>query len=619
MHPPRGRLWRLFPDLFPLPLRKTPKPALRLFTSKSPRLTALARSSARPQLPFLASRRAPPSNRLLSTEQKANIRYGIRVGIYWTVMGWTVVFGGMICYWFLRQDWLDRLYPSPTDWRFLVKWYWRDAKHELETDGHGRGMLDWSKIGSYYRNVVGLLEDYKFIVHRPSDLLLQDEIWDTSLPFADDAELHTPPPMFTPEELKRGETMWKSRIGYDITMKSEPWIRGYFEAMMGMAKGAEMREGYMTYTEDRQTYAPQHIRSDENPYPVPLPPLSGKQCPDITDCWRAFEDPVFHYKRILTTKGFNDEQRMEAGLAYASFLDHKQQYAEAKNMYQWSFKLALRNLPSNIPDEAVVNISSGIIKPQAPLVTPNVVACSSAYARHLASTERIREALEVYISVLRARRDAEPAPRNRQYPPSGADLSLKNIDSIIQWIISLPTSPDFPPPPPSGNEALERKRSEECEDAALSLYVAEILFAKMNRRREGLAWTRDATEIAQKRMHDKLLDKKGVKSCEKCVHEGLKNWKSMLGQLANEQKAASNSLRGPSLDDKPKLEPKSESWFWRGLHSVTGSSEDQVLLAEQDWVQEERDVAKRLAQFEEDLLNARLNAVISANSSWFVV
>ena len=612
MHPLRARIARIIPLIRPLRSPGASPPLLRLFASKSPRL------SVRPQLPFLAIRASPQRTRLISTEQKENFKYTIKLGLQWSAMGWTVVFGGLICWWFLRQDWLDRLYPSPPEWYFGTRWFWRNARHEIATEGFGRGMLDWSKIGSDYRNAVALMEDYVFFfIHRPTDIVKQEEVWDKSLPFADEAELRTPLPMFTPVEFERNVHMWPYRIGYDITMQSEAWRRGYFEAMLGLAKATEMREGYMTYKEDGASYPPQNIRSEANPYPVPLPPMSGKECPDISQCWPTFEPPEFHYKRILTTKGFNQRQRMDAGLAYASYLDHLGQHDQAEVMYRWSFDRALELLPTEITTKSILDTKTGVIKPDAPYVTPNIITCSTAFARHYADTGRINEALGIYLSVLRARRNSPSAPRGRQYPPPTQDLSLSNVDSIIQWLTSLASLPVFPDPPSLGTEQFERTKSDECEEAALSLYVAEILFAKMGRRREGLTWTQQATEVAEKRRKDKLLDTKGVKVCEQCLYEGLQNWKAMLGALAREQKAASGGPKDPVTGAK--AEPKSESWFWKRLNDIASSSPDQGLLEERDWIREERQIAKRVAQLEEDQLNARINAAIATDSNWFAI
>lgn len=605
------RLRLLLPTFQPLrrPTTNHPPP-IRLFTSRPPHLS-LARAPARPSLPFLHSARQPRVHRLLSTEQTAQIKYSIKLGIYWAIIGWIVLFSGSLCCWVLYEDLLDRSYPSPEEWRYLVKVYWRSAKDELETEGHGRGMVDWTRVGTNFRTVVGLLEDYKFFVHRPSRCVLQERVFDRTLPFADDEGLWEPVPL-----APRGEALWPSRIGYDISMQSEAWRRGYFEAMMGMAKGAEMRDGYMTHTKDRKAYAPQHIRSETNPFPVPLPPGAGHETPDIEDCAPTLESPDFHYKRILTTKGFGTRQRMQAGIAYGSWLDHCGDREMAEKMYRWNLAMATKDLQKEVAVDQVINTKTGVVKSDAPIVTRNVLEATEAFARHQAQHGRIPEALAIYLSLLRARRSAPDAPLSQQYPAKNPEMSLRSVDSAVRWILSLPFSPEHPPPPPTGDEVFERRKSDECEEAALALYVSEILFARMGRKREGLAWTQDATEAAERRQSDQKLDAKGRKMCEQCVHTGLQNWTNMVGQLAQEQKE-----KGSQVSDAEKqVAPKTESWFWRGLETVgIGPNTDGRLLKEQDWENERKQLQYRLAQFEEGMLNARLNAMIAGNSSWFVV
>ena len=561
----------------------------------------------------LAARLSPSTRRALTTEQTSTITYGLKLGIYWSAILWIVLFSGSVCWWVLNEDLLDRTYPSPPEWRFLTKSYWRSAKDELETEGHGRGILDWTKIGTHSRIVVGLLEDYKFIVHRPSGCILQSEVWDQSLPFASDEELHAsvPPP-------PRGGEMWPSRIGYDISMQSEAWRRGYWDAMMGLAKAAEMRDGYMTHEKDRIAYAPQHIRSESNPYPVPLPPGADKECPDAEDCYPTLESADFHYKRLLTTKGFESRQRIEAGIAYASWLDHKEEHQAANDMYRWSLQLAMRGLPETISPQDVVDDKTGVLRPNAPIVTSNLLAATSALARHYTQTDRVADSLAIYLSTLRARRQSPDAPQLRQYPPREPDWSLRTVESVIRWITNFPFDPEYPPPPPSGDEMFERKKSDECEEAALSLYVSEILFATMGRRREGLAWTRDATDAAERRQNDKFLNAKGRKICEQCVHTGLQNWVNMVAVLAKEQ--AEKEGKHPVSKGDEAGQSSNVSWFWKGLDTIRFRSEpDADLIHEQDWESERKQLQYRLADFEEALLNRKLNAMIQGNSNWFVV
>lgn len=573
----------------------------------------LTRRPTRPLKP-LQPLRSPAAYRSLSTESKENLKYSIKLGLYWTAISWTVLLGGSIAWWLIRQDLLDRQHPSPSEWRFFVKAYWRAAKDELETEGHGRGMVDWTLVGTKFRIVVGLLEDYKFFIHRPSGCTLQNEVYDPTLPFAADPSLFTPPPP-PPNE---GHDLWPSRLGYDITMQSEAWRRGYFEAMLGMAKSAEMRDGYMTHNTNRISYAPQHIRSEANPFPVPLPPGAGDhETPDIADCKPTLEPAGFYYRRLLTTKGFTRQQRMQAGIAYGSWLDHQGDSDLADSMYRWSLHLAAEGLPEHHPANTIIDTKTGIIKPNAPYITPNIVSATSAFARHFTQTDRIPEALAIYVSILRARRHSPDAPPSRQYPPQAPDINLLSLDGWVKWITSLPHAPEFSPRPPTGDEAFERRRSDECEEAALELYVAEILFARMGRRREGLAWTRTATEAVEERQKDKRLNEKAKKTCEQCLHTGLQNWTNMVGQLAREQR----ETEGASEDgDDNRAVSKSESWFWRGLGRVgIARSADQGLLHEQDWAEEEKQLRYRLIDFEESLLSAKLNTMIAGNSNWFVV
>lgn len=126
-------------------LHSTPSPTSprrRVFNSKST-LLLLARPSVRPQLHFLyapfGARSKALASRFISTEQKKRFKYQVQLGIYWSLIGWTLFGGVSISYLIFREDWLDRLYPSPSEWYYFTKTFWRRAKHEIETDGHSTG------------------------------------------------------------------------------------------------------------------------------------------------------------------------------------------------------------------------------------------------------------------------------------------------------------------------------------------------------------------------------------------------------------------------------------------------------------------------------------------------
>ena len=147
MHPPRRRLSKIL-NSFIRPSRppkctssnRFPRaPILRLFTSRA-QLRILARPANRPQLPFLfGGRRHPAAPRFISTDEKESFKYTLRLGLYYSAIGWTLVGAYYVAYAILRQDWLDRLYPSPPEWYAVTKYHWREAKHEEVTEGCGKG------------------------------------------------------------------------------------------------------------------------------------------------------------------------------------------------------------------------------------------------------------------------------------------------------------------------------------------------------------------------------------------------------------------------------------------------------------------------------------------------
>ncbi|KAI9656963.1 MAG: hypothetical protein M1831_004511 [Alyxoria varia] len=680
----RTRLSRLFPLRRPLRPAKSRNDRVRYFEPRpftsSGILTSIARPSARSQLGFLSGssnvpKRSPfqvAASRVLSTEQRAYIKYKIRMVIYWILVFHIVGFGIWGSFQLFRQDWLDRLYPSPNEWSLFCRYRWRTVKHEELDLGRSRGMVQWSMVGTWMRSLISNLEQSAFNGRWADHELKYQEDYDASIPGIDPLEIHT-----RPENLN-GEKAWDNRIGFDITAKSVEWRRGYWEAMMTLCKAAEMRDGYMTHPKIGTAYPPQYIRSEENPYPKPLPPQIPFPIADESECFRTIEKPSFHYIRLLTTKGFTAEQRMHAGVAYANWLDLCGQTDLAEQMYRWSLNRALEGISR--PD-SFVDRKTGVIRPSAPYVTPNIITVTTALASHHARLDNISPALNIYLSVLRARKASPPASRERQYPTPKPDLSLTNFDSIVRWIRSLPRPPKFPPPPRSGDEPFERAASNECEEAALVAYVGEILFARGNRRSEGLAWTRDATEVAEEMSHDSLLEHSAKQVCNQCLHTGLQNWSSMTKQLAREKEAKigvekrvikkvdggvslgdeegtglvtfrpdQNLLAGRSkemtLADAKELtkraafstagteiiEPPIEGGvngpanrgifgsITHSLHRLVSPSfkRDEDFVTQNDWNREAWLAEQRLSEFETQEVNKKLSALISGHSSWFV-
>lgn len=114
----------------------------QLFTSTAS-LRVLAHSTNRPHLSFpltpFGSRRTTLAPRFISTEQKQQFKYNLKIAIYYSTIGWVLIGAYFVAYAFFRQEWLDRLYPSPSEWNLVIKYHWRIATHEVATEGIGRG------------------------------------------------------------------------------------------------------------------------------------------------------------------------------------------------------------------------------------------------------------------------------------------------------------------------------------------------------------------------------------------------------------------------------------------------------------------------------------------------
>lgn len=70
-------------------------------------------------------------------------------------------------------------------------------------------------------------------------------------------------------------------------------------------------------------------------------------------------------------------------------------------------------------------------------------------------------------------------------------------------------------------------------------YVGEILYASnpsKTSREDGLAWTREAVDIAEAELRAKNVNPKAKETCKQCLEVGLQNWLTMIGKMAAEEK-----------------------------------------------------------------------------------
>jgi hypothetical protein len=151
----------------------------------------------------------------------------------------------------------------------------------------------------------------------------------------------------------------------------------------------------------------------------------------------------------------------------------------------------------------------------------------------------------------------------------------------------------YPDPPPDGNSPPWRSPQELCEEGALGLYIGEMLFAS-NDREQGIAWTRDAVELAEEQLRDmqnrRVANKPAKKTCRECLGTGLYNWSTMAATLAQLE------------ETKAKEAVKSSGFaFWR---STRGKAETPGRWkAEEEVV---KDTIQRTTELLEDLEKPRV-------------
>lgn len=502
----------------------------RTFTQK-PSLLLISRPTVRPQLPFLhpfAHLQSPTAasrvHRFVSTETRVrwwrDIKIALRnAAIFWIGAGLvSLVYAGV------QQTKHENDYPTPREWSFWSRWSKRTARSiasEEEAGAEGR-IIDWNKVGFHYKKLIERLED---------------ENIDGS-------------------NLLKGETLVEGvgRTGFDVSMKSEPWRRGYYEVLMGAAQAAEHLEGLAKKKGvDRGTLYPWNsIASPNNPRPRPMPwDRNGdyKNVPTIDEVEDAYPQPEVFYMKILTTNGFDTGQRLDAALAYADWCDFKNLTETASSMYNWAMDIALSGLPAEAGD--VVDPKTGVIKKgKDEHVTQNLFKTTTALAVHNARTGNVNDALPIFLSVLRARKTLPPESARTQR--SGKE-SAKTESDTWAYLESLKynfVDSPYPAPPSSGDTPPQHTLKEACEEVGLMTYIGEILFATSEKEREkGLSWTRDSVDAAEAVLWimDEQKKQDGRKRCRECLETGLKNWKAMtthMSKLALRQKQNAEQYGG---------------------------------------------------------------------------
>lgn len=593
MHPPRTVASRL-PILFQISrpsnvLHRPPSP--RPFTHNS-QLLLISPTSPRPQLPFLhsssdASRSLTRNpfqlqlSRLLTTERTTYIKEQVWAAAKITVIGWTAL--GLIAtiLFGVENERLERKFPSPREWSWESRWLYRTGRGEEIPDTNSNGLVDWAHTGETYRRLLRRLENIGSDGKGIQPLLGTDgDIYVAGL----------------------------ERTGFDITTKTEPWRRGYYECLMGAARAAEHLDTWVRDKIRSIAFPPEVIIGPSNPRPRPVP-YGAEKAPREEDCEPAFESPELYYMKVLTTYGFTSRQRLGAALAYADWLEYKGLPSSAEEMYDWALDVATGALPTGVNN--VVDIKTGVINNQASHVTRNILLATTALARHHAQNQSFSTALPIFISILRAQRNLSPS--SPSIPGPGTIDSSDSEPSILSLFVSFARSlliaPSYPDAPPSGDLPATRSLITSCEEAAIMAHIGEILFASSTQlsatpsvpfsqspsktqvtsaESSGLAWTRESVALAEQTLLS--LSSPSSKStpspallpaspgpqevamarqrCTECLLCSMENWRLMVAQLQQQEAAK----RVDSASSPQGEVPRRTGWFWSGR---SGNGEDE--------------------------------------------
>ncbi|KAF2427587.1 hypothetical protein EJ08DRAFT_651411 [Tothia fuscella] len=578
--------------------RKSPTRA-RFFT-RNTQLLLISPAIPRPQLGFLPQLCHLPArkqgqlqsalSRLISTQTKRYLKEQAWQGGKWTMWGTIFSTLGLTWLFIATHELLDREFPAPPEWSHRTRFRYHSAKG-IETPESLLGITDWASTGDVWRRTVEGLED----------------------PNLDGKGL-----VQQGEEEGEGETeggilvAGVEEMGYDISGKSEPWRRGYHEALMGCARSAEHLYGDVLDITRGHVFSPCFVIGPSNPNPTPTPPWRPS-APLEENCVPAYEPPEAYYLKIVTTKGFTTRQRMEAAVAYAEWLDHKGMHERAEEMIRWASNLAMSRL--TIPS-SVVNTYSGTIQADAQGVTENILFAATALAIHQATLGDTSTALPIFLSVLRARRNAPiglPAPVTPLAQQQTAQTDIAAMGNVVKSLWSLLQEVKYPPPPPTGDEPLLRTPDESAEEAGVMLYVGEILFASSKEQHEsGIAWTRDGVELAEKCSKDPTVQTEAKKRAVDCLRVGLDNWRTMVSLVTEELEEETRNSSFP---------PHRTSWSGAVEHLLGWDIKRQEVVKKQmeRWTREE----KELRRYELSVDRARLLEMFKRDgkpiwSSWLL-
>lgn len=464
---------------------------------------------------------------------------------------------------------MEHNHPTPTEWSFWARWEARVAKAAESRSG----VTDWALVGKFWSKLVKRLEDPK----GDGKGLKQQEV--DSAPIMVDGV---------------------GMVGFDITAKRERWKQAYWECLMGLAKASEHLDGMCKRKgadlKDK-LFNWENIYGPENPRPKPMPyDKNGEhlRVPTFNEVEPAMDDPEVYYMKILTTKGFTNQQRLDAALAYADWCDYKGLKETSSYAYSWALDIAAGGLPQGA--DHVVDIQTGVINTgKEQFVTENLLKATTALGVWHAKNGEVKEALPIFLSVLRARKALPAAPPHLQQTASRPDMMTPEQrqaqtqgDVVMRYVTTFMDffrESDSMQVPSTGDERPFHSLKEACEEVGLMTYIGEILFATSEQEREkGLSWTRDSVEAAEAVLwfmdeQGASPDQEGRQKCRECLETGLANWQQMTRQMARLAKKKEEEAR--------------QSKGWLGLGIGQGSAIDKAHEEIKRWEEEEVQIELR--------------------------
>ncbi|PHH54593.1 hypothetical protein CFIMG_003396RAa [Ceratocystis fimbriata CBS 114723] len=372
--------------------------------------------------------------------------------------------------------------------------------------------------------------------------------------------------------------------GLDVSMKSEEWRREYYTLLMSAARAAEYVPYYSWDTRTNSFINPTLITTPENPDP----PCRRRHYHE--DCVESFIVPENFYRKIMTTKGFNEKQKLDAMLLCATFLDFKGRSSEAEEIFTEAFALVSKNskVPLFDPKTLILNEDAGP-------PSENLLNVLTEYLTLKAQKKRLNVALPAMISILKARRSLP------NYPPlpTDADALLRHRQpSILEQLHNTFRMPAYPPPPPDGSQPPWRSPEELCEEAKLSIYIGEMMFAGTHKE-DGIVWTREGIDSAEAELEALWKDdptasvRAATAACRQCLIVGFKNWAQMTEVMLQAQKERDAAAWEHIKDLRHRLMHGEIPWWerwWRGLSlDDVNARFDQARRGKSDrWIVERR-------------------------------